>query len=159
MRLSPKIRNLCSSNPIVFQSPAKIPVVPLVETLIFSSVVLSVFSFSSLASSYLLAPFITILIPPVGAALLSLFASPTAIYMALMKRLTPVETLWLVIKTGLAQGLLSGAALANLSVFAEPFIALTCISTAFSIVMVNNAGSRLRFNDFKIFFEKRKFFF
>ncbi|CAL2028950.1 unnamed protein product [Caenorhabditis brenneri] len=124
-------------NTLTDLSPCQTPSKPIVETFVLSSITLTVFSLSSLFGGYLLAPFITLIIPPVGAALLSALVAPAGIYYQLSKGYGALDGFRLLIITAAAQGLLTGAALAHFTVSAEPFIALSTIASSFVIAMIN----------------------
>ncbi|CAI2321029.1 unnamed protein product [Caenorhabditis sp. 36 PRJEB53466] len=127
-------------NALVDFSPMPINVVPLIETFVLSSVILTVFSASSLLGGYLLAPFVTLLVPPVGAALFSAIAAPLGLYYQLSKGYKPMDALRVLALTAVAQGVLSGAALANLSVSSEPFIALSVIVSSFGVSVIKHTS-------------------
>uniref|UniRef100_A0A1I7UXK0 DUF1212-domain-containing protein n=1 Tax=Caenorhabditis tropicalis TaxID=1561998 RepID=A0A1I7UXK0_9PELO len=124
-------------NTLVDLSPRQTPSKPIIETFVLSSVTLTVFSLASLFGGLLLAPFVKLLIPPVGAAIFSALVAPAAIYYQLSKGYGALDGFRLLICTAAAQGVLTGAALSNFTITSEPFIALSTIASSFVIAMIN----------------------
>ncbi|KAF1770991.1 hypothetical protein GCK72_002815 [Caenorhabditis remanei] len=124
-------------NTLVDMTPASTPSKPIIETFVLSSVILTVFSLSSLLGGYLLAPFVTLIIPPVGAAIVSALVAPAAIYYQLSKGYGALDGFRLLVTAAAAQGVLTGAALAHFTITSEPFIALSTIASSFVIAMLN----------------------
>ncbi|EFP10335.1 hypothetical protein CRE_23616 [Caenorhabditis remanei] len=139
-------------NTLVDMTPASTPSKPIIETFVLSSVILTVFSLSSLLGGYLLAPFVTLIIPPVGAAIVSALVAPAAIYYQLSKVCNEphpfvltecfqgygaLDGFRLLVTAAAAQGVLTGAALAHFTITSEPFIALSTIASSFVIAMLN----------------------
>lgn len=128
-------------NTLVDMTPASTPSKPLIETFVLSSVILTVFSLSSLLGGYLLAPFVTLIIPPVGAAIVSALVAPAAIYYQLSKGYGALDGFRLLVAAAAAQGVLTGAALSHYTITSEPFIALSTIASSF-VIAVLNPGTR-----------------
>lgn len=124
-------------NTIVDMTPRDTPSKPIIETFVLSSVALTVFSLSALLGGYLLAPFITFIIPPVGAAIFSALVAPAAVYYQLSKGYGALDGFRLLVLAAAAQGVLTGAALAQFTITSEPFIALSTIAASFVIAMIN----------------------
>lgn len=128
-------------NTLVDLTPCQTPSKPIIETFVLSSVVLTVFSLSSLLGGYFLAPFISLIIPPIGAAIFSAMVVPSAIYYQLSKGYGAIDGFRLLLISAGAQGILTGTALSHFTITAEPFIALSTIAASFVIAMMN-PGSR-----------------
>uniref|UniRef100_A0A8R1E9A3 Uncharacterized protein n=1 Tax=Caenorhabditis japonica TaxID=281687 RepID=A0A8R1E9A3_CAEJA len=122
-------------NTIADISPSKLPSKAIIETFVLSSVVLTAFSLSALLGGYLLAPFVTLIVPPVGAAIFSGLVAPLAVYYELNKGYTPLTGFRLLIFAAVAQGVLVGAALSHLQISGEPFVALSAIVSSFAIAI------------------------
>ncbi|UMM13727.1 hypothetical protein L5515_001860 [Caenorhabditis briggsae] len=124
-------------NILVDMTAGQTPSKPIIETFVLSSITLAVFSLSSLLGGYLLAPFITLVIPPVGAAIFSALVAPAAVYYQLSKGYGAIDGFRLLVIAAAAQGVLTGAALVHFTVPSEPFIALSTIAASFAIAMIN----------------------
>ncbi|CAO4362107.1 unnamed protein product [Caenorhabditis nigoni] len=124
-------------NTLVDMTAGQTPSKPIIETFVLSSITLAVFSLSSLLGGYLLAPFITLVIPPVGAAIFSALVAPAAVYYQLSKGYGAIDGFRLLVIAAAAQGVLTGAALVHFTVPSEPFIALSTIAASFAIAMIN----------------------
>lgn len=124
-------------NTLVDLSPRQISSKPIIETFVLSSVILTVFSLSSLLGGYILAPFISFLIPPVGAAIFSGLVAPLAIYYQLSTGYGPLNGFRLLVIATTVQGVLTGSALSHVLISAEPFVALSTIASSFIIAVMN----------------------